>query len=384
MGRVVRMSVIILSLIYGTALRAATPPSQPDTGPGSSGDINLAVSKRVMGEEGAVVYAFYTKTKREPKPVVIFFHPWGGNQPKAYGNWFDQLARKGYLVIFPQYQDIEKTEVTQSHQRAYDLTKYALEQLKEDEFTQPDLDRVSYIGHLAGAVVAVNLAAEHKDLPQPKLVFALMPGGIAKDEKSPGMPLINLEKINPLVTIVTMSADGAIAATDRAARRILSEATRVPADRKLFIKAISDGHGFPRLAASLASPGSASDLYSSNVLGNPPPKVQNDVPQQVQLKGTKRRKNQGRVGGRSRTSRGAYVSGEQMVIARQVETNRTDSIDYFAYWKTFEMLANIAYSGGEVALLAHDPSFIGMGVWSDGFPVKRLWVEIPMNKIAKE
>ena len=54
--------------------------------------------------------------------------------------------------------------------------------------------RVALIGHLAGAPIAANVAAEAKDriFPYPKLVFAVMPGGIASDARSRGVPLKDL------------------------------------------------------------------------------------------------------------------------------------------------------------------------------------------------
>ena len=387
--RIFAVSAVICvgSLHYAMA---ATPPVQPFEGPGSSGDQNLAVTKRVLGEEGSVIYAFFTKTKTTtPKPVVIFLHPWGGIQPQAYGHWFDQLARKGYLVIFPQYQIPNVTESTQATQRAKSLIGRAFTELKNETYAQADPERISYIGHLAGAVIAVNLATEPDKGYNPKLVLALMPGGIARDEQSAGIPLADLSKINPLTSLVAMSADRASNATDRAARRILTEASQIPPDRKLFIKTMSDGHGYPRLFASLASPGSFNDMYSQDALGKAPPRIQTDeeagaVPVQRTRNNRGNRNRKGQRTGPRPSPRLTAISGEQQLIARQVENNGVDALDYLGYWKTFELLANMAFSGGEITLLSNDPAFVGMGVWSDGFPAKRLWVEVPTPKVTAD
>jgi hypothetical protein len=58
-------------------------------------------------------------------------------------------------------------------------------------------------------------------------------------------------------------------------------------------------------------------------------------------------------------------------------SNGTDTLDYLAFWKTFELAAEAAFAGKDAAALARDPKFVDMGNWSDGWPVRRLSAQMP-------
>ena len=59
--------------------------------------------------------------------------------------------------------------------------------------------------------------------------------------------------------IVAVIGDRDARAADIAARRILREASAVPSERKLLVRALSDDHGFPALTATLAAPAGRED-----------------------------------------------------------------------------------------------------------------------------
>jgi hypothetical protein len=71
------------------------------------------------------------------------------------------------------------------------------------------------------------------------------------------------------------------------------------------------------------------------------------------------------------------LSGEQTILANQLASNVTDTLDYLAYWKTFDMALEAAFSGKDAASLRADPRFTDMETWSDGWPVRRLSAEMP-------
>jgi hypothetical protein len=71
------------------------------------------------------------------------------------------------------------------------------------------------------------------------------------------------------------------------------------------------------------------------------------------------------------------LSGPQTILTQQLANNGTDTLDYLAYWKTFDMAAAAAFAGRDAAALRRDPKFIDMGSWSDGWPVRRLSAEMP-------
>jgi hypothetical protein len=157
-----------------------------------------------------------------------------------------------------------------------------------------------------------------------------------------------------------MSGDRDYLPIDRAARKILQETTAIPANRKLFMRAASDDHGYPALTAALASPGSPKADYNASAIKLPP-----DPPKDPKQKNT------------WRWSADMALTGPQTILTQQLANSGTDTLDYLAYWKTFDMAAAAAFAGRDAAALRRDPKFIDMGTWSDGWPVRRLSADMP-------
>ncbi|NNM72001.1 alpha/beta hydrolase family protein [Enterovirga aerilata] len=350
----------------GPALAANQPP-QPKAGmPGGADNPDAEIVKRSVGRASAATYVFHMASEPQAaRPVVVFLHAWGAVNPSLYGGWIDHLARRGYLVLYPAFQTVGRTRPVDATKNAAALVKDALAALAEDPAARPDLSRVAYLGHSAGGGVAANLAAEAAaaDLPVPKLVFITMVGGIASDEKSRGIQLASLSKIDPSTAIITMIGDREFQASDRASRRILREASEVPPNRKLFMRVASDDHGFPSLSATLASPGSPMSAYdAAGIKVEPDPPVDRRAPRQPQPK----------------WSPDMVLSGEQHVLLAQLGRNPIDALDYLAFWKTFDMAADAAFNGsGDLAALRSDPNFLDMQRWSDTWPIRRLHAENP-------
>jgi dienelactone hydrolase len=348
------------TLLLSPALHAASPPQQPKSGPGGADYVASEVVKRAIGRSSAASFVFHAADEpAQPRPVVVFFHAWGAANPQVYGGWIEHLARKGHLVIFPRFQEVGRTRPGDATANAVALVREALAELASDAQARPDPNRVAFIGHTAGAGIAVNLAAQAKaeNLPPPKLIFVVMPGGIARDAKSRGIPLADLSQVDASTMLITMIGDREFRAADAVAKRMLHEATEVPANRKTFIRALSDDHGFPAISATLASPGSVKDAFDGTKIRIPP-----DPP------GDPRAQRQAR----QKWSPDMALSGEQSVLVSQLAANATDSLDYWGYWKTFDMAAAAAFSGKDVQALRNDPNFTDMSRWSDGWPVKRL------------
>jgi acetyl esterase/lipase len=347
-------------LLLAPESRAATPPPQPKSGPGGADYVAGDVVKRAIGRTSAASFVFHAAGEAaQPRPVVVLFHAWGAANPQVYGGWIEHLARKGYLVIFPRFQDVGRTRPGDATANAIALVRDAFAELESDAQARPDPSRVAFIGHTAGTGIALNLAAQAKteNLPQPKLVFLVMPGGIARDAKSRGIPLADLSQIDASTMLITMIGDREFRAADAAARRILHDASAVPANRKTFMRALSDDHGFPAISATLASPGSVKDAFDGAKIRIPP-----DPP------GDPRAQRQAR----QKWSPDMALSGEQSVLVSQLGANSTDSLDYWGYWKTFDMAAAAAFSGKDALSLRNDANFTDMSRWSDGWPVKRL------------
>jgi len=371
MRRTAFWSTLAGALALATAAFAATPPKQPEKGPGGSDYVSKEIVKRAVGRASAATYVFHAAgPAAAPRPVVVLLHSWGAVNPQFYGGFIEHLARRGHLVLFPRFQDVNRTRPSDATGIAASLIKEALDALASDPDAKPDLQKVAYLGHLAGAAIALNLAADaDKDgLPVPKLVFALMPGGIASDPKARGILLEDLSTIDKGVLLIAMSGDRDYLPTDRAARRVLKETVSIPPTRKLFMRASSDDHGFPPLTATLASPGSNRAEYDAAAIKLPP-----DPPKDPKQKGPV-----------WRWSADMSLTGEQTVLTGQLAINVTDTLDFLAYWKTFEMAFEAALAGKDAVALKADPAFISMGTWSDGWPVRRLSAEMPKVEAKEE
>lgn len=355
-----------LVLVASVSSLAATAPPQPKTGPGAPLYPDAEIVKRAVGRASAATYVFHTAgAPAEPRSVVVLLHGWGAVNPGIYGAWIDHLARRGHLVLFPAFQDVGKIRPVDATDKAATLVKDSLAALASDPVARPDPARVAYIGHSAGAGIAANLAAvaKAKDLPAPKLLFLVMPGGVASDEKAKGVQLLDLATVDAGTAMVTMIGDREFQAADRTARRILRAASEVPLSRKLFMRAGSDDHGFPSLSATLASPAAGKDGYDAASIKVPP-----DPP--VDPKAA-----------RSRTrpvwSADMVLTGEQTVLVGQLQRNALDALDYLAYWRTFDMAAQAAFTGQDMATLRANPALTDMGRWSDSWPVRRMSAETP-------
>lgn len=341
---------------------AATPPAQPKEGPGGQAYASASVVKRVLGRAGAVTLAYYGNgaAPAQGRPVAVMLHAWGAVNPQAYGSFIEHLARSGYLVLFPRFQEVGRTRPVDASGLAANLVKDALAELAGDQEAKPDTTRVALIGHLAGVPLAANLAAHAREtgLPVPRLIFGAMPGGIARDDKARGIALHDLNDIDPATLIVTVIGDRDARAADVAARRVMREASAVPTDHKLMVRALSDDHGFPALSATLASPAGVNAAYDVAQLKLPTPDPkQKPAP--------------------FKWSADMTLTGEQTVLVGQINGAGTDSLDYLAVWKTFDMAAAAAFSGQTATSLKSNPRFTDMERWSDGWPVRRLSVETP-------
>jgi dienelactone hydrolase len=362
--------LLLGSCLAAPSAEAATPPKQPEQGPGGSDYKITEVTKRGIGTASAGTYVFHgAEQAAEPRPVVIFLHSWGAVSPGIYGGWIDHLARKGNLVLFPRFQEVNRSRPADASTLAATLVKSALEALADDASARPDLKRVAVIGHSAGVPIALNLAAgaAESEIPVPKLIFGVMPGGIASSESERGILLRDLSNIDASTLLIMMSGDRDYLPSDRAARKILQDATAVPASRKLFMRAASDDHGYPALTAALASPGSPKPDYEATAIKLPP-----DPPKDPKQKNT------------WRWSADMALTGPQTILTQQLANSGTDTLDYLAYWKTFDMAAAAAFAGRDAAALRRDPKFIDMGSWSDGWPVRRLTADMPKGEGPEE
>ncbi|HJS22938.1 MAG TPA: alpha/beta hydrolase [Pyrinomonadaceae bacterium] len=336
-----------LTIVSSQNSQSATPPSQPLTGPGGKQYAHASVVKNRYGKGGEEYWLFEPDhPKPRTAPLIVFLHGWGGMNPLYYGAWIDHLVKRGNIVVYPRYQASLLTATNDFTPNALTAIKNAISRLQSEQgHVRPDLNKFATVGHSAGALLAVSVAAfaDESRLPRVRAVMAVEPG---ITESPISIPLADLKKIpgDTLLLALTGDQDGLVRDTD--AKRIYYESTRIPADNKDFITLISDTHGTPSLLASHRAPTALDKSYDSG---------------------------EGFTGA---SGTGGRI-GDTPQIQRRVrpETMMVNALDYYGTWKLFDALCDAAFNGkNREYALGNTPQQRFMGLWSDGVPVKELKV----------
>jgi len=344
---------LIALLILGLSARSLssqipTPPSQPDTGPGGKQTPHAAVIKNRYGKS-AQEYWIYEPDKPKPTraPVVIFLHGWGGMNPLYYGAWIDHIVKRGNIVVFPRYQSGLLTRREAFIPNTLDAIKASLKQLQtEPGHVRPDLDKVAVVGHSLGGVLAASVAAlaHESGLPRIRAVMSVEPG---LTRNPANVPMPDLKKIERDTLLLSVAGDRDTLVEDYDAKRIYHESSRVTAENKDFVRLVTDDRGSPALIANHRAPTAPDKEYDNG---------EGDL--------TDRRPSIG--------------SGSAKQVEGQADSARTpavDALDYYGLWKLFDALCDAAfYAKNREFALGNTPQQRFMGKWSDGVPVKELFV----------
>lgn len=178
--------------------------------------------------------------------------------------------------------------------------------------------------------------------------------------------------------LIAMSGDREHLATDRVVRLIITETTGIPARNKLFMRISSDSRGYPPLSATLVSPGSIDPAYDAAKI---PLSAEAPAAAVVASVGKPAVKTDPV---RFKWSADMSLTGLQATLTTQLGTNVTDNLDYRGFWKTLDLAADAAFAGGNAVSLKANPAFVDMGVWSDGWPVRRLGADVPKGGTEQE
>ncbi len=316
-----------------------SPPAQPAEGPGSSDYAHADFTMELLGEGTSAAYLFEPADPQPSSaPVVAFMHGFGGVNPNVYAGWIKHLLFKGYIVIFPVYQDGGfDDDTTEFMADAITGLQTALAELEGEGHVAPELDKFAFVGHSLGCVLSANLAsvASENDLPTPRAIFLATPGDVGKagllDSLMEGMDYSNINE-NVLMLAVLGGSDDVVDPADTVA--IIEGATSIPAGNKQIIEHFSDDTGEPELVA---------DHFAPNSYEN------------------------------------AFGTGEVMSLFGVVDPLlATNAIDFYGYWKWSEALLNAAFEGtNRQYALGGTLQQLDMGMWSDGTQVRLAEVYVP-------
>ncbi|HEX2270191.1 MAG TPA: alpha/beta fold hydrolase [Pyrinomonadaceae bacterium] len=342
-------SILVFSLTI-FAFQRATPPVQPESGPGGKQYAHASVTKNRYGAGNQEYWIFEPDSpKPASAPLIVFIHGWGGVNPLYYGAWLDHLVKRGNIVVYPRYQATLLTPIKEFQPSTLGAIKDAIHRLQtEPGHIKPDLNKFAVVGHSVGGLLAASVAALAKEsnLPQVRAVMSVEPG-ITEDPIR--IPLADLKKVPAETLLLAVAGDQDTLVRDTDAKRVYYESTNVPAANKDFVMMVTDTHGAPSLQASHRAPTAMDRSYDNGegVGGGPV--------------------NPDRVG----SARGNERSSQD----RRLETMMVNALDYYGTWKLFDALCDAAFYGkNREYALGNTPKQRFMGVWSDGTPVKELKV----------
>ncbi len=326
------MSPLILKGVFAAA--QGTPyPGQPFDGPGGADYMHQSVT---FSDAATQADGYWLFEPTEPTPdsaeVVVFLHGYGAYNPMAYGKWIKHLVAKGNIVIYPRYQkNLVWPRPNVFPENAARGIRDALEELQKEGHVKPRTDKVAYIAHSYGGVIATNLAAhwERFEIPKPTAMLLAQPGsGPFK-----GGRLEDYAQLPHEMNLLVVVGEDDYVVGSEFGSLVFKTAINTP-NRNLVIQRRDTTNNKRWILATHSEP-YAYDLDFD-------------------------------VGVRNYTAK------------RVLMTSRLNEVDFFCYWKLSDALLAYTRTGqyGEFAF-GNTPQQRFLGVWPDGRPIKELEIVLP-------
>jgi dienelactone hydrolase len=313
---------------FGVGFAAATPPTQPTSGPGGS---NYPHGGWTVTAGGSGNDAWYVFEPASPKPasapLTVFTHGYGEfTGYNAHHEFVRHLVRKGHVVVYPRWQtgigNPLGIEATMTAAKNGILGGIAWLQADSSR-VQPQLDKTGYFGFSYGGIITTNLTNRHVSLglPVPKSIALVEPhDGFSEDELDDSLTGI------PASVKLTCTVSDDIQANDPSGCKTMWPLISHIADaNKDYVTYYDDTFGSPYL-----------DANHRSVCAPPGP-------------------------------------GQGTDSCGTTEDIRVDALDYYAFWKTTVALQSCANSGIDCAYGLNDTAqHRDMGSWSNGTAARPL------------
>lgn len=269
--QIILFVLLVLALQHNAMAGFSSPSGQPLTGPGGNDYRHQEVTRNGpywIGEierrksQASYKYIIFTPATPLPEeaPVVLFIHGWGAMTPETYQAWIDHMVKKGYIVVWVQFQrdDLHEAPIATFPwlyaKRIISLWQDALARLDANEFLiRPAKDekgmiKTAMMGHSAGGYMAVAVAAKAtwkwKYLPVPYAVVAVEPGLMGLFAQAP----FNKMDLNTKIIIVVGDEDEILCKSS--AQRLWKSIPQIPDANKELLLVKSDYHGKPEQIAN--------------------------------------------------------------------------------------------------------------------------------------
>lgn len=308
-----------------------TQPMQPPTGYGGLLSAYSSIAT-VNCDDGATGFMLYIPASphADSLPLVVFDHGFGEWNPLRYARWIEHIVKRGNIVVFPRYQQNEYTTLSTSFtSNAVTGIKRAIDTLQTHSlWTQPELNKVFYIGHSYGGLISANLATNHTtyNIPKPKAILMACPGF----GQYPGGQLSSYSAMDSSIFVLDIIEHGDNVVDSTFGLQVFNQTTAVPYSHKNLVIHFADSTGTPAITSTH---------------------------------------------GESSCVDSAYDNGDRGVVMAQATYAYTDATDFYCYWKLFDALEDCALNGNGCTTAFGDTySQKDMGLWSNSTPLKPLEV----------
>ncbi|MBK7410866.1 MAG: alpha/beta hydrolase [Saprospirales bacterium] len=309
------------------AAQKPVQPGQPDQGPGGSAyfheEVRFIDSAQIAG-------GYWIFIPDSPQPdtagVVVFLHGFGCFNPMIYGKWISHLVRKGNVVIMPRYQErLWRPRARDFTDRAASGIRGALACLEKETGITVQVEKIVFIGHSYGGVLAANLALQYEswNIPKPAALLLCQPG----TNFFPGGLLPEYRDFPADLKLLVVIAKNDMLVGRQFSKQICRAATGLP-DRDILLLS-PDRHGRPPLVAGHRACHATDPAFDNGV----------------------------------RTFSARYA----------LFHIPTDADDYYVFWKLADALIDCTRYGAHCeSAFGGAEAQLSLGVWSDGVPVRPL------------
>ena len=260
------LASFIVSLVQGVSALGQTPtaPSQPLSGPGGSnypfGTVTTNGPYWANGRMLQDQFKYYIFEPSSPTPlhapVILFIHGFIAITPSGYQGWINHMVKKGYVVVWVQYQTSALTPTksyTTNARTAWADALYRLQNFWWESHVRPIMGangqpQTMIVAHSVGGWIGANIAAtvgtSFPAVPTPLGLVAIEPGTKSL------VPGEDFSKINPSTALVEVVGDADTVVCKNDAIKIFNQTPQIPASFKNLLWMQSDARGTPAQVAN--------------------------------------------------------------------------------------------------------------------------------------
>ncbi|TCD28721.1 hypothetical protein EZ456_04890 [Pedobacter psychrodurus] len=232
-----------------TIVKDGGMPGQAQNGPGGSDYLYRNITKIAYQSNGVENYIFQPSPKpKNALPVIAFQHAYNiypGNQLDRHTGLINHLVKKGYTVIYDEFQPKLDTDPKTFENNAAIIISDGLKYIKEHPeelapvaLSENGLLQLGLIGYSVGGATSINLAANYRQngIPKPAYLFTL----VANNGGGNTTPMRDAGTIDPDTKVVIIDVEDDGENTFITSSNCWNQISQIPAANKQWIGVFSD------------------------------------------------------------------------------------------------------------------------------------------------